>query len=463
MTRTCKTTFLLWLALLAAGMVAAAAADRTDPTFGSGGVAEVPAPPETQGRTIGVKDLALVSGGKLAAAVGGIEGSSYFAAARLGETGDLDPTFGRAGFTERLQIRRSGFAWEGLRTQAQGLDVQPDGKIVVAGYLANSTGGTAPLLARFRPDGSLDPSFGRSGAVAPKPGPEVANPLEPFRGGGILHDVAIQPGGRIIVVGGQNEEAGGRPAAMVIAYRSDGTVDRQFGRRGRLIFRAQNRFLYNSMTTIRVLRNRKILIGGYLRGRLVLLRLTPDGRLDRGFGGGDGKVLPKGKRFDFCCQEPALLAVQRDGRIIVGSEAGRRAEYPLLLARLRPDGRPDRSFGAGGVATGKPSGRSGAYVIPTDLAVQGDNRIVVVGYQERVGEQRKVFFLFTALRYLSAGRLDRSFGNGGIQTLALGAGSTAGAAVTQGNGRVVAGGGVEGRVGVPLEPSLLLTRYLSAR
>ncbi len=460
MTSKRKTTFLLWLALLAVGVVGAAvatAADRTDPSFGSGGVAQVPPSAETQGRTVGVTGLALLDGGRLAAAVGGIEGSRYFAVARLGESGALDASFGLGGFTERLQIRRPGFAWEGLRTQAQQLTVEPDGEIVAAGYQVNGSGGTAPLLVRFRADGSRDPSFGRGGVVAPKPGPEVANPLEPFRGGGVLHDVAIQPGGRIVAVGAQNENGGGRPAGMVIAYRPDGSVDRGFGRRGRLVFPARGRDLYTALTSVEVLPNRKVLVAGYFQGRVVLMRLTAAGRIDRGFGGGDGTVLLGGTHFVLCCG-PALLAAQPDGRILLGGEGFHTGGATILLARLRPSGKLDRSFGKRGFAWQRVSPRTAGYFVPTDIVLQG-RRIVVPGLQIRADNRRREFSVFTVLRYTTGGRLDRSFGDGGAAQLFHEGGSMAGAAVTQGSGRVVVGGGVEGRVDMPPEPALLLTRY----
>jgi uncharacterized delta-60 repeat protein len=461
MNRKAETPLVVCLALLVLGMAVAAAvaADRTDPGFGSGGVAEAQPPEEAQGRSLGVRDLTAVPGG-MVAAVGGLEGFGYFAAARLGAMGDVDTTFGRGGFTQRLRIRHPGPAGDALQTQAEGVDVQRDGKIVVAGYQENSLRGTAPLLARFHPYGSLDRGFGRGGVVAPKPASEGTDARHPLEGGGLLHDVAVQRGGRIVAVGARNEERGARPAAMVIAYRPDGRIDRGFGRRGRLLFPARQRAVSTTLSRVEVLRNRKILVAGYLRGRLVLLRLTPTGKLDRSFGGGDGKVVPKMRRYFFCCPLPALLAVQRDGRILVGSEAVRRSEYPFVLARFHPDGRPDRSFGRGGIATGRPPAGRGFYLVPTDVAVQGNRRIVVVGYEERVAADRRVFLVFTAMRYLANGRLDRSFGDGGMQTLSRGGGSSAWAAVTQPNGRVVAGGGAEEGRGLPSDPALLLTRYL---
>jgi len=457
MTARHKIPFVLCLLLLTAGMAAAvAAADRADPSFGGDGIVAVPPPAETQGRNIGVRDLAVLPGGKIVATVGGIEGSRYFAAARLGEDGELDPSFGSGGFTERLRIRRRGFAWEGLRTQAQHLALQRDGKVVVAGYAANETGGTSPLLVRFRTDGALDASFGRGGMVVSKLGPEKPESIEPYRGGGILRDVAVQTGGRIVAAGSLNENGGPAPAGLVVAYRPSGRVDPSFGRHGRVVFQARGHALYTAFTDIEVLSNRKILVAGYLYGRVVLLRLSATGKLDRSFGGGDGKVF-LGRTHRVLCCGPALVAVQPDGRILLGSEGFHIGGPTMQLARLRPSGKLDRSFGKRGLAAGR-SPRAG-YFEPLDLVLQG-GRIVVPGVQSRVDKQRREFSVFTVLAYAHSGRLDRSFGPDGAQLLPYEGGSTANAAAVQAGDRLVVGGGVEGRNDMPPEPALLLTRYL---
>jgi uncharacterized delta-60 repeat protein len=458
MTGASKIPFVLCLVLLAAGLLAAAAAaDRTDTSFGGGGVAAVPPPAEAQGRNVGVSDLAVLPGGGLLAAASGIEGSRYFAAARLGADGALDPGFGSGGFTKRLRIRRRGFAWEGLRTQAQHLAVQRDGKVVVAGYAVNESGGTAPLLARFRAEGALDASFGRGGVVVSKPGAEKPDPLDPYRGGGVLHDVAIQAGGRIVAAGSLNETAGPDPAGLVTAYRPSGQVDSSFGRHGRVVVHARGHTLYTAFTDVEVLRNRKILVAGYLRGRVVLLRLTATGRVDRGFGGGDGKVFLGRTNRVLCCG-PALVAVQPDGRILLAGEGLHSGGATMLLARLRPSGRLDRSFGKRGVAAQR--ARRAGYFTPLDIALQG-SRIVFPGVQPRADRQLREFSVFTTIAYAAGGKLDRSFGPEGVQLLPYQGGGTANAAAVQPDGRLVVAGGVEGRNDLPPEPALLLTRYLA--
>ena len=69
--------------------------------------------------------------------------------------GDLDPTFGGDG------IVTTPF---GNLQDAKAVVIQPDGKIVVAG--GNQGSGFSDFcLARYEPDGALDPSFGVSGKV----------------------------------------------------------------------------------------------------------------------------------------------------------------------------------------------------------------------------------------------------------------------------------------------------------
>jgi hypothetical protein len=144
---------------------------------------------------------------------------------------------------------------------------------------------------------------------------------------------------------------------------------------------------------------------------------------------------------------------------LIGSEVSRRGEGLLVLVRLRRDGTVDRSFGKDRRAVGVPRGGKGIWVEPEALAVQGNGRIVVTGYREREKPNGKIFPVFATVRYLANGKLDRGFGNGGIQLLGR-AGETAGqAALTGADGRVVAAGGALAG-GAFSNSSLLLTRYL---
>src|SRR5262249_38734986 len=77
----------------------------------------------------------------------------------LAAAGDLDSSFGVGG---KVVTDVSGF------TEESGEDValQPDGKILVAGFALNSTNGTDDFVViRYNPDGSLDTTFGIDGQV----------------------------------------------------------------------------------------------------------------------------------------------------------------------------------------------------------------------------------------------------------------------------------------------------------
>jgi len=210
---------------------------------------------------LGIRDLSIAGGGRLIAAIGDLEGSrGYFGAARLIRNGLLDTSFGSGGYTARLHVRHPGPSGSGLQLRARAIAQQKNGRILVAGRQENELGGTATLLARYRPDGSLDRSFAGRGVIAPKPAVEGVDAAHLDRGGGAFHDVAVQPGGRIIAVGGQNEERGGRPAGLVIAYRPNGEVDRSFGEGGRLVFRRTRDHLFTGFTSVKPLPSGKILV-----------------------------------------------------------------------------------------------------------------------------------------------------------------------------------------------------------
>src|SRR5262249_22832409 len=74
---------------------------------------------------------------------------------RLLSAGDFDPTFGTGGkFT--ATFGHGGDA-------AEAMVVQPDGKIVLAGYTEISGGNFDFAAMRISPDGTLDTSFGTGG------------------------------------------------------------------------------------------------------------------------------------------------------------------------------------------------------------------------------------------------------------------------------------------------------------
>src|SRR5215204_4669249 len=102
--------------------------------------------------------------------------------------GDLDPSFSNDGRVSTLTSPDTFVA--------RAVAIQPDGRIVVAGYSCDTgtcgpTGDSSFRLVRYTPDGGLDTDFGARGMVTTAVG---AGRSQAF-------DVAVRPGGRIIAGG----------------------------------------------------------------------------------------------------------------------------------------------------------------------------------------------------------------------------------------------------------------------
>ena len=124
---------------------------------------------------------------------------------KLDTNGDPDSSFDSDGIvTTELGNASSG---------AQSVAMQPDGKIVVAGY-----GSVDFLLARYNSDGTMDESFGVGGKVQSG----LANVAEK------AYAVAVQKDGKIIAAGVGNNKS------VLYRYAPDGSLDNTFGVEGRV-------------------------------------------------------------------------------------------------------------------------------------------------------------------------------------------------------------------------------------
>jgi len=130
--------------------------------------------------------------------------------------GSLDPTFGNGGKVEGAL---------GLFGAAATLALQPDGKVVVGG-LAFTGGPTCDFgLARFLNDGSPDPSFGNGGQVYTDFGPSRDE----------VRHVIIQPDGKILAIGSMYDSPQLLYSDFALArYNADGSLDTSFGHSGKV-------------------------------------------------------------------------------------------------------------------------------------------------------------------------------------------------------------------------------------
>jgi RNA polymerase sigma factor (sigma-70 family) len=366
--------------------------------------------------------------------------------ARYGTDGDLDETFGSAGYA------LAGFVPEGaigLGSTRPRVVVQPDGKILLASSTPIPRDGHYGLaFARFCPDGTPDLLFGNQGVVRLPLDAEVSpTPSGPPTATSVLTGLALQPDG-MIVAGAITCTAG--EVFGLVRLRADGSLDPSFGNRGRVLTRFPTTFeppswahafdlaisrdgriamagscyvdrlhcdvavaMYDShgrldpafgtcgvatidFGTAAARRWRSIrphggntderaravaftsqgsllVAGGVTGRRSFLARLDRRGRFDPGFGD-HGVVFSEAGGS----AEVEALAVQDDGKILVG---GRVRSWPYgnsLLARLEHDGTPDPTFGWGGQVV-TDHGQSGNV---ESLALAPDASIVTVGHAD---------------------------------------------------------------------------------
>ena len=354
-----------------------------------------------------------------------------FVVARFDEDGTLDTSFDADGMV--TTDVGGGFAQE----EALGVAVQPDGKIVVAGY----TDRTDVAVVRYNTDGSLDNSFGTGGKV-------TSGVL------GVAHDVVIQPDGKIVIAGsvpsdGPNDDFGD---LLVARYLSDGRLDPSFGTGGQRSTDVGG--LTNEAQNVVLQPDGAIVVSGSapnpgsngvgINHHTDLVRYMPDGNADPTFGSSGHTTLPDA----FVGTD---LALQPDGRLVlVGTIDTTAPPAPpgsvteFAVVRLDDTGSPDPTFGTSGTAQVSVSALSSGTArrdAANAVAIQADRKIVVAGTTFGPNED------FAITRLDDDGSLDTDFaGAGAIVVDFFGLTDAAESVALQSDGKIVVSGLARDRV-----------------
>ena len=411
---------------------AKAAAGDIDTTFSSDGwaiTAEVRPDPNTAFHPKGIEDIAVQPDGKIVA-VGEIRGWNYeqhFGVFRYTRDGELDPSFGNGGWTID-DFSTSEFP--------RSVELQKDGKIVVSGDMTcgDWTIGffSCFTMVRYNVDGLRDATFGQAG---------VAQSLFGVLGPG-LDDMAIQDDGKIVAVGSTGNYGPDRYVnsgfTHVIRYRSDGSLDSSFSGDGRVSIDIGKGFERGH--AVQIQRDGKIVVAGESFENFAVVRLRPNGRLDRRFSRDGKQTVDFGvNRQDYAYS----LDIQSDGRLLL---AGITKPHPnsaggvprIALARLNRNGSLDGTFARGGKRIMKPA-PYGGYALA--VMQHPDRRILVagVGYMDAtVGLQTDIVLA----RYRVNGTPDPAFGGDGIVTVNRNPQDGASALGIQPDGKIITSGGL---------------------
>jgi uncharacterized delta-60 repeat protein len=240
-----------------------------------------------------------------------------FALARYDADGSLDSTFGNGG---RVITHFSGH--DNTGSSATALALAPDGKLIVAGVYKNEGTPREFALARYRSDGSLDPTLGGHGTVVTSLGGADA----------AATSVALRGDGRIILAGYFESGHKNHDFALV-RYHDDGNLDPSFGDRGRVIsdlFGGSD----DIASVVLLQRDGKLIVTGrsglYPNFTFALARYQTNGVLDPSFGTG-GKVQTS---FGGFSAQSYGAALQRNGSIVLAGYTIN-ASVDFVVARYR--------------------------------------------------------------------------------------------------------------------------------
>ena len=374
-------------------------------------------------------DTAIQADGKIVV-VGSTSNGSFsdFAVARFNADGSPDTGFGTGGI--------ANFDFLGGNDEARSVAIDSAGNIVVAGVARNAAGNDGNFdfaLLRLTSTGILDTNFNSSGKV-----------LTDFGGFEQGRDLAIQPDGKIVVVGHALLGSG----VAFARYNLDGSPDTTFSLDGQLVLNLG--FVNETLEAVAVQPGGKIVAGGTVLGlsgsATALVRVDSSGVPDADFGG-DGIVVADIGGADVA-EEINGLVLHNGGIVVAGAELN---NSDVLLAGFDDSGNLNTtSFGVPGIGYVL-TDNNGGNDAGLDVAVTGDNKLVVVGVTG-FGDD------FLVVRYLSSGLPDASFGAGAITSTDFAGDDDAARAVAiQPDGKIVAVGSTSDTSG---DDDFAVARYL---
>ena len=395
------------------------------------------------------------------------------AAPAAGAPGDLDPSFSGDGRVSTLTSPDTFVA--------RAVALQPDGRIVVAGYSCDTgvcgpTGDSSFRLVRYTADGGLDTDFGAGGMVTTAVGV----------GRSQAFDVVVRPDGGIVAGGVASADAADPGSFALAAYRPDGRLDQGFGVGGRVVMRVGEGF--DAISDLVAAPGDRLVAVGQAeedaRSRFALARFERTGAPDPAFGrhgevvvppsapyayGAAGALLPDGRvvavgasgqssaveslrlsgvpvGFSGDAAPPWIrsvgasysyanaVAALPDGRVLSAGVATEASGHPAMaLVRSSPEGVLDPSWDGDGTSLARVHEAS----VATDVVLDGAGRAIAAGYSEEGPNHG-----FLLARFDAAGTLDRGFGGQGVVLTGFPGATVARATALalQGDGKLVAAG-----------------------
>lgn len=267
---------------------------------------------------------------------------------------------------------------------ANSVAIQPDGKIVVAGYSYSNKSNRDFALTRYNIDGTLDNTFGTDGKVTTDFNQDYDN----------IYSIAIQSDGKIVAAGVTATNSTDNFYFALARYNVDGTLDRTFGNNGKLSDGFPGNL--NAAHSIAIQDDSKIILAGHFDQDFALIKYTKDGNKDNWYNSKNIIITDFNSGIDIA----QSVAIQTDGKIVVAGYSN----IDFALARYNTDGTLDSSFGIEGKIT---TNIDSSNNVGTSMIIQSDGKIILAGRSNAD---------FAMVRYNIDGTLDNTFGIDGQVT-----------------------------------------------
>ncbi len=338
-----------------------------------------------------ITDMAIQTDGKIiSAGFSYINAEPLFVVARHMTDGSIDTSFGVNGIT----IIDFDVDTVNLN-ECTSVAIQPDGKIVLAGFAYMQTNDDF-ALARLNTDGTLDISFDGDGKRTIHAGFSAAY--------NAIYDIVIDANEKIVFAGYIKDMVNDDDFAIG-RLNSDGSTDSTFGNSG--ITQVDFNTHDDRASGLIILNDNRIAVCGKTDGfpnvDFGLVLLSASGNLDNSFDA-DGKLLTD---FGSNSDEAKGIAQQQDGKLVV-SGSYTNFSFDFCVARYNLDGALDNSFSSDGKVITDVSPTSTDDGDEGGIIIQPDGKILLSGFV-----CTSFFSDFGLIRYNSDGSLDSTFGNSG--------------------------------------------------
>jgi uncharacterized delta-60 repeat protein len=312
----------------------------------------------------------------------------------VAQTYSVSPVFGTGGAVH-VDVATGG-------DDASAHFLLPTGELLLAGfgYDININSFHVALARLDTVCGAPDPTFGNGGSIAHTHQQRTT-----------LHNIAVQPDGRIVGCGMiAPDNAGSQQKAGIYRFMPDGAVDSSFNGLG------YNRPFWDPVSSGTLWRpfingDGTITCVGESHGNINggvaaigAMRFTSDGVLDPSFDGDGIATLPVGASAGSGVMRP-------DGRVLAVGRAFVNPNSYLVLAQWNSDGSPDTTFGTGGwtISPVMVSGSSDEATMGATLL--SDGRLVVSAVSASSPEG------FLMARFLEDGTVDSTYATDGVSTV----------------------------------------------